>query len=160
MDTLYACYQGVLRTSIIQGQVWYSEMYDKFVERNEVGGLTFHGGYLPSDHFPINKRVEGPNPNQVFLRVCREHDRNFEHWDVHFYQGSFNQLRTKCTKMTMGCVSAEPFQRGSKTSSLTASQKYSSQSRSFSVTWPHASDGWIGECESSSEMYSTALPNP
>ena len=147
-DTLCACYQDALCTSIIQGQAftcldddkrprvignlctstpcttgWYSEVYVTFDEGNQADGLKVHGGYLPSDHFPINKRVEGPNPNQVFLRVCREHDRNFEHWDVHFYQGSFNQLRTKCTKMTMGCVSAEPFQRGSKTSSLTASQK-------------------------------------
>ena len=46
-------------------------MYDKFVERNEVGGLTFHGGYLPSDLFTINKSVEAPNPNQILNSLSR-----------------------------------------------------------------------------------------
>jgi hypothetical protein len=82
-DTLYACYQDALCTSIIQGQAFtclnddkrpraignlctlipctigqYCDEHDEFDEGNQADVLTIYNGHLPNDLFPINTSLQ------------------------------------------------------------------------------------------------------
>ena len=118
-DTLFACYQDALRT---RGQAFTCLCEDKrpkavgnlvtpipcehnkFEEGNQAGGLTIYHG----DQFPINKRGEGPNPNQNLNSLarrkessspfsdidCRARDLKAEHWDCSLLPRIVPQLQT------------------------------------------------------------------
>lgn len=69
--------------------------------------------------FPINNSAQGPNVNQnpnslarrkeqciALLNICRDHDLQAEHWDVHFCQGKYTQLQTNERPKGLRCAEA------------------------------------------------------
>ena len=104
-------------------------------------GLIILQGYPPCQQFPINKSVEGPNPNETlndpakrkeqcidFLRICREVDLKAAHCDVHFCQEWYTQLPDVWNAFKQNRLLELKFPN-----------PFNPNNFSF-----HASDGWIG----------------